>query len=105
MKLRFNKLTNKTKDLLEKAALLNPGNAYAYAAMFLENRFPQGEDLISKSYFWSYCYSMNVISGRFVLGEESLFKNLEYHSKYHKFLEYENLRKNKFHEKQEVNSD
>ena len=78
------KTLEKSKEMIEKEALKSAYDSYFHALNVIKGRFELGEKIISKNAYYSYSYALNVLQGRFELGEEVISKNAEYSIKYGK---------------------
>jgi hypothetical protein len=56
--------------------------AFAYSINILRGRFKLGERAIARSGYISYLYARDIIKGRFELGEEAISKSAECSCKY-----------------------
>ena len=52
--------------------------SYLYALDVLKGRFRLGEKAISKDAEYSYIYALNILKGRFELGEKTISQDVEY---------------------------
>jgi len=64
----------------------DPKFAVQYASHVLDySRFPEGEKTIATSAKDSYMYALNIIEGRWKMGEKVIASNPEYKQKYYRF--------------------
>jgi len=56
----------------------NAEYSYLYAINVLKGRFEMGEKAISKDAEYSYCYARDVLEGRFEMGEKAISNSAEY---------------------------
>lgn len=59
--------------------------AYEYAA-YIKGAFPDGERIIATSSTYSYMYAMNILKGKFELGEEAILTSVYAYAYVHKYL-------------------
>jgi len=71
---------------LELAISKNVFHSYYYAINVIKGKFILGEPLISKNTAYSYWYAKIVIKGKFILGEPAINKNAEYSCWYAKYV-------------------
>jgi hypothetical protein len=70
-------LSGKLKEL-ELEIAKDPKWAYEYALNVIKGRFELGEPVIAKDAKLAYNYALNIIKGRFPLGEPAIAKDLKY---------------------------
>jgi len=64
---------------------MTPQEAYC-KAYILGLRIPELEPIISKDACYSYCYAINIIKGRFILGKSVISQDAEYSYLYAKYV-------------------
>jgi hypothetical protein len=80
IELFWDKYKNNPKELKkrEKAIAKSTEYSYLYAMDVLKGRFPLGEPAIAKSAKYSYWYARDILKGKFPLGEPAIAKSAKY---------------------------
>lgn len=78
---QFKKQKKYTQEEI-KAISKNAQYSYIYAVDILKGRFKLGEKAISKNAEHSYLYALDILKGRFKLGEKVISKNAYYSNLY-----------------------
>jgi hypothetical protein len=74
----IDRILGETKEKIRpptQAEKTDPAEAYWYAKLRLEGRWPEGEALIAKYPRWSYYYAQDVVKGRWPEGEVAISKD------------------------------
>jgi len=60
--------------------------SYLYAINIIKGRWELGEAIISKDAYFSYYYAINIIKDRFILAEPTISKDAEYSYYYARYV-------------------